>query len=115
MPSVSTGTRDSQSILDATLERFRGCLERHKDRICEEIRNYPKPIPACDLQFNALLEDRASVGRSLRRLADLSGQGLTVEGQIEIVESLLASSQSMSADMVREIRSSLDAARGVTD
>ena len=36
-------------------------LESEKSRVQEEIRNYPAPIPACDAQFNFLLEERENL------------------------------------------------------
>ncbi len=36
--------------------------------MAEEIRRYPPPIPACDAQFNRLLELRRSLPRELARL-----------------------------------------------
>jgi hypothetical protein len=44
-------------------ERSRLLLERA--RIVAEIRAYPPPIPACDAQFNWLLERRAEIERAL--------------------------------------------------
>lgn len=40
-------------------------LIAEKARIEEEIRNYPAPIPACDAQFNYLLERRAEIESAL--------------------------------------------------
>lgn len=36
--------------------------------VYSEIRAYPKPITACDAQYNYLLEQRAEVGQLLARL-----------------------------------------------
>jgi hypothetical protein len=43
-------------------------LQRQKERIYEEIHDYPRPIAACDLQFNYLLEERARVAEELARM-----------------------------------------------
>jgi hypothetical protein len=43
-------------------------LESERHRINDEIKNYPTPIPACDAQFNFLLEERARIARELREL-----------------------------------------------
>lgn len=40
-------------------------LLAEKARIAAEIRAYPAPIPACDAQFNHLLERRAEIERRL--------------------------------------------------
>jgi len=39
----------------------RAALERERLRIQGEIVSYPMPIPACDVYFNDLLEQRARV------------------------------------------------------
>jgi hypothetical protein len=43
-------------------------LEAEKQRLYEEIRNYPTPIAGCDQQFNYLLEQQAQVLADLNRL-----------------------------------------------
>ncbi len=43
-------------------------LESLKDSVADEIRNYPPPIPACDAQFNYLLEQRRLLSLELARL-----------------------------------------------
>ncbi len=47
---------------------FRLRLEALKDTVAEEIRSYPPPIPACDAQFNRLLELRRLLPQDLARL-----------------------------------------------
>jgi hypothetical protein len=48
-------------------------LERELARVAAEIRSYPAPIPACDAQYNHLLEERARISRELTGLGDDSG------------------------------------------
>lgn len=43
-------------------------LRALKDSIAEEIRHYPPPIPACDAQFNHLVEQRRALSQELARL-----------------------------------------------
>jgi len=43
-------------------------LQSQRDAIVHEIRHYPPPIPACDVQYNYLLEQRDKVLRELRLL-----------------------------------------------
>jgi chorismate mutase len=42
-------------------------LRAQKDRIDAEISAYPRPITACDAQFNALLAERARLAEALER------------------------------------------------
>ncbi len=51
-------------------------LSGEKQRILEEIRAYPPPIPACDLHFNGLLEQRDAISRKLERLGEIEAAGL---------------------------------------
>jgi hypothetical protein len=56
----------------ATWWEIRQYLEHRKQQLDEEIRAYPAPIPACDAQFNYLMEQRAQLTRDLGRLATVS-------------------------------------------
>lgn len=49
-------------------------LEAKRDAIYEEISHYRAPIPACDVQFNHLLEERARVFQELSRLHAIANQ-----------------------------------------
>ena len=43
-------------------------LQALAQQVSEEIRTYPPPIPACDAQFNHLLELRRLLPQELERL-----------------------------------------------
>jgi hypothetical protein len=43
-------------------------LEHERRRIAAEITAYPSPIPACDAQFNFLLEQRDQITDELRQV-----------------------------------------------
>ena len=43
-------------------------LEQERLRIQAEISSYPAPIPACDVYFNDLLEQRSRICEALVRL-----------------------------------------------
>ena len=66
-------------------------LEDERSRIVAEIRAYPPPIPACDIQFNHLLERRNKHSRELNRLhrieKELDSGELSPEQIHEFVES----------------------------
>lgn len=47
-------------------------LEKEKQRIFDEILHYPPPIPACDVQFNFLLKERAKITQELRRMREMA-------------------------------------------
>ncbi|MEM7333727.1 MAG: hypothetical protein AAF490_16690 [Chloroflexota bacterium] len=45
-------------------------LKEKKKAVQDEILHYPPPIPACDQQFNHLLEQRAQLSQALRQLSE---------------------------------------------
>jgi hypothetical protein len=51
-------------------ETRRALLER-RQAIAEEIGRHPRPITACDVHFNRLLEERATLSEQIDRLDDL--------------------------------------------
>ena len=70
-PSRSSAAPDAAASPDAVnsaWQRAREHLERCKARIVEQINSYPPPIPACDAQFNTLLEQRGDIAAELTRL-----------------------------------------------
>jgi hypothetical protein len=52
-------------------DAVRDYLKGQRDRICDEICAYPTPIPACDVHFNRLLEERTGIFDALRQLDGL--------------------------------------------
>ena len=53
---------------DSDWDALRARLERMREAVAAEIRAYPAPIPACDAQFDHLLERRAALSGALARL-----------------------------------------------
>ncbi|MEJ2130435.1 MAG: hypothetical protein P8Y95_02145 [Gammaproteobacteria bacterium] len=52
-------------------------IEQLRDELSDvqrDIRSYPMPIPACDEQFNSLLERREELSRELARARELSDE-----------------------------------------
>jgi hypothetical protein len=49
-------------------QSLRRDLEALANNVAMEIRNYPRPITACDAQFNHLLELRRLVPEEMQRL-----------------------------------------------
>jgi hypothetical protein len=54
------------SIESLCLDMRSALLER-RQRLAEEIGRHPRPITACDVHFNRLLEERAAVSAALDR------------------------------------------------
>ena len=58
--------------LEALWLEVRTHLQKKKSEINDEIINYPPPIPACDVQFNHLLEERTRITQELNRARETS-------------------------------------------
>lgn len=70
---ITTPMHEVSSALDlVTIRRLahqvRAQLETQRMEIVNEIRHYPPPIPACDQQFNHLLEQRSKVAQELQQI-----------------------------------------------
>jgi hypothetical protein len=63
-------------------------LEHQKAKIQDDIRSYPPPIPACDAQFNYLLEKRDRLSIDLNCLYQLTQSD--AEGLIDFLENSTA-------------------------
>jgi hypothetical protein len=61
-------THPGSAFGDACVQSPRAALERDRLRIQAEIVGYPMPIPACDVYFNGLLEERARICEALASL-----------------------------------------------
>ena len=54
------------SVADRSLAvKIAGHLRKLRERLSEEIRSYPTPIPRCDAQFNHLYEQLGRLARDL--------------------------------------------------
>ena len=52
-------------------EEMRRQLLERRQAIAEEIGRHPRPITACDVHFNRLLEERAELSQQIDRLDEL--------------------------------------------
>ena len=66
-PPGEPGPHGGPETVERTLREI-AALEVERNRVCAEIASYPPPIPACDEQFNHLLEERDRISRELSRL-----------------------------------------------
>jgi hypothetical protein len=61
----------SVTPINSTWAMIHENLEKEMHRVRDEIRNYPAPIPACDAQYNFLLEEREALSLELARAREL--------------------------------------------
>ena len=93
--------------MPTAFERIKEHLENERHRINEEIKNYPPPIPACDAQFNYLLEERVTIGQELERLRALNREGLTRAVGHRSIEQFIESSPYINGEVEQRFRSYL--------
>lgn len=83
------------------------CLESEMVRIREEIHRYPAPIPACDAQFNHLLESREALSSTITRLRELMADDAGDDAGT-FIQAFLDSSNDLGDSVRSEIRSIID-------
>ena len=83
---------------------IRDHLQGKKEGIFQKIRNYPPPIPACDLQFNHLLEERDGVSRELARLDAIIAERLPPGEFVEKITRFIAASSRIAGEAARQFK-----------
>ncbi len=81
------------ALVELLRQEIQNHLEKEKQRIFDEILYYPPPIPACDVQFNFLLEDRSNITQELRRVREISERGASDFEQLKSLREFVESSQ----------------------
>lgn len=104
-------TASAMCVVNAAWAMIKNHLSQRRDQIYEEIRAYPPPIPACDEQYNHLLEKRAKIVRELARLDRAIEKGRTALVPAGHVERFMQSSSDMDADIVQNVRGLLNQVR----
>jgi len=95
---------DQQS---AAWDTIRACLRSEKDRILEEIRAYPTPIPRCDAQFNHLIENRDRLFQELARVDDAVGSSTVATDGAARIEEFIDSSGCLDDDAKLRLKAAL--------
>ena len=85
-------------------------LEGARRRVQDEITHYPSPIPACDADFNHLLEQRARIGEELNRMRAAAANNLS-SADCALIEEFIRSSNYLDDAAKQEIRLCLDKVR----
>ena len=87
MSTLNRTTTLAQSLW----QKIESHLEQEKQQIFNEILHYPPPIPACDVQFNFLLAERAEITHELRRMHEMLAQGSHVLDQTRAMREFIES------------------------
>ena len=80
-------------------------LESERRRINGEVHNYPPPIPACDAQFNHLLEEQSRISRELARLDAACREGLAPGAHDRAAAEFMSASNYIDEEAGRKILS----------
>ena len=83
-------------------------LDKEMRRVHDEIRNYPAPIPACDAQFNYLLEERDALSSELARVREHMNESGDTENALSSIDAFLNISNALGEAKKREIRALID-------
>jgi hypothetical protein len=70
-----TSGRDEQAAIERACAAMHAELNALREAISRELCTIPPPVPACDVNFNRLLEDRARIVDELQALARLRASG----------------------------------------
>ncbi|HEY5701799.1 MAG TPA: hypothetical protein VIT83_06890 [Gammaproteobacteria bacterium] len=105
MPSQNTRSNAAVEQFERVKRELCTSLEKQRARISEEISSYPAPIPACDAQFNYLLEARRGIARELARLNDL--QAVAQADSTKSISRFIEESAYLEDDARRELRAQL--------
>ena len=90
--SIESSNRPDSLSLDSILNALIDQLEAKRSRVVDEIRVYPSPIPACDAQFNYLLEQRAKLSQELGQLQQIAKNLPLDENDVKSLQALIESS-----------------------
>jgi hypothetical protein len=96
-----------ETAVESAWECIKHHLECERRRICEEIKTYPRPIPACDVQFNALLEERTGVFEELRLLQKIDFDSAICNDVLIGLHDFVQSSRFLGDEAKQQITTSL--------
>ena len=87
----------SDSVSDSGAQ-LRARLTQERERVLAELRAYPPAVPACDAQFNYLLEQRDGLGRELGRLDAILVADVDAQLKAQRLADFLCNSAFLNAD-----------------
>ena len=107
MPTVQTRNATNQPSAESQIiwQQIKTQLESARQRIIDQISNYPAPRPACDADFNHLLEERARISDELNRLH--TAASTAPANAHEQIEAFIATSNYLDDECKRHILSIL--------
>ena len=95
-------------VVSRAHQALEAALAARRESISRELCTIPPPVPACDVHFNRLLEERGRVVDALQRLAALRTKDSSAEALLAFCDAL----DCVDADVRGRIEALLAAARG---
>jgi hypothetical protein len=106
--SSANAPRNKEPCTEEPWTIIRQHLDQALSRVCEEIRSYPAPIPACDAQFNYLLDERATLSSELARVRKLMCEDCEFMDARSAIEAFLNSSAHLGESLKRDVRALIE-------
>ena len=94
--TTSTSTTMRRAPQTRLIAQIKKRLREEEALRYEEISNYPPPIPACDVHFNTLLEERDAIRREISQVDAL----LQAEDVCQAIHDFVNSSKHLGAEAV---------------
>ena len=107
MSIVESNTTASGEAVRGIVAQIENVLENRKNLIDEEVSNYPRPITACDVQFEHALDEQAKIRRELQRVKALLDEHRGREDLIRAVDGFATACVFINAETEQQIKSSL--------
>jgi chromosome segregation ATPase len=97
-----------EAHVDVVWQMIHERLQNEIRRIHDEIRQYPAPIPACDAQFNYLLEKRETLSSELSQAREFMNESTDGKGRRRSIVEFLNLSACLDDAIKSEIRALID-------
>ncbi len=106
-PRASSAERAARGAIAAIGRELSSILEDRRIRLAQQIRDYPAPIPACDADFNHMLDERSRISEELNALRGLDSKELATREYAARVAEIAASSRCLGDEFRQRIRTVL--------
>ena len=104
--SIAESNTTAAAVRDI-VARIENVLENRKNLIDEEVNNYPRPITACDVQFEHALDEQAKIRGELQRVKALLNENSGHEDLVRAVAEFATACAFINAETEQRIKSSL--------
>ncbi len=92
---------------------IRARLDAAREAICRELCAIPPPVPACDVHFNRLLEDRSRIVDAIQRLDMLARDGSGTAGLLVYCRGSVWLDPEFKTEIERALGAALEARTGI--